>query len=429
MNRQKANRILMSLVLCQAPLMVQASSANYTSNHGGDEAAILPQNQYEASARVDSVSRKNGGQLYRLDLAKPIPLTQIKAKPKAGKVKVIGVNLVTDKGERVIVKAFNNVTIADSDSVLASEILSLNENIASIEIQAEAMGGNANLDITAVSGQEAPKFGSREQENSCNKKFDSVLKEKLDTVQTWAGRAESSTQGSWQEKYAKKEFNKYVAEFVATLKADKNQFASPDYMLTLVNFFVDRHNASRPESAADVGYKTMAVETFDTFLTAIQSDQACRPVTSDSLIKISLDFQKRQDANKPDSRARKLYDVAIGKIGKLIPGHYRKEIAAKNLNFRQADTEGYRNYKLFVASKPESLMKNVYQEMAANAYSIAEQQLMVEVKSLNNEQTYQLIVEYQTKYNDPANFPQETMAKYLTILSEHSNFLKFHAVR
>ncbi|WP_413578162.1 beta-sandwich domain-containing protein [Bdellovibrio sp. HCB290] len=429
MNRQKANRILMSLLLCQAPLLVHASS-NYTSYRGGDtETSILPQNQFETSARIDAVTRKNGGQLYRLDLVKPIPLSQIKAKPKTGRVKVISLNLVTDKDERVIVKAFNNAIIADSDTVLASEILSLSENITAIEIQAEAMGANANLDITAVSTKEAPKFGTREPDNSCNKKFDSILKEKLDLVQTWAARAESSAQGSWQEKYASKEYNKYVAEFIATLKSDKNQFASPDYMLTLINFFIDRHNASRPDSAADVGYKSMAVETFEAFMLSIQSDQICRPVTSDSLIKISLDFQKRQESSKSDSRARKVYEMIISKIGKIIPVHYRKEVAAKNFNFRQADSEGYKNYKLYTASKPESLLKGTYQEMALNAYAIAEQQLAIEVKSLNNEQTYQLIVEFQTKYNDTANYPQETMLKYLTILSEHSNFLNFRMVQ
>jgi hypothetical protein len=426
MDRQLAKRVLTSALLLQVPVLAKAETSIFKSFE--NVSAMAPQNQFEGTARIGDISRKNGGDQYIVDLSKPLPLTFIKAKPKSGKVKIISVNLVTDKNERIIVKALSGATIGDADKELSSENLNSASLISSIEIQAEAMGGSAAFDLNAVSTQEAPKLALRSDDNSnsCNKKFDAILKDKLDLVQLWASRAESSVQGSWQEKYASKEFNKYVADFIATLKADKSTYASTDYTLTLLNFFAERHNASRPDSASEQGYKSMAEETFEVFLLSIQNDQTCRPVTSDSLIKIALDFQKRQEANKPDSRARKLYEAMITKIGKLIPAQYRKEIATKNLAFRAADTEGYKNHKLFTSSKPESFLKGTYQEMSLSAYAVAEQALLREVKSLDNEQTYQLIVEFQTKYNDPSNYPQEIMLKYLTILSEHSNFLKLN---
>lgn len=437
MDRQLAKRVLTSALLLQIPMLAHAESSIFNSFE--KVTVLATQNKFEGAIRINDISRKNGGDQYTLDLSKPLPLTFIKAKPKSGRVKIISVNLITDKNERIIVKAFNGVTIGEADKELSSENLNSASLITAIEIQAEAMGGNAALDFNAASTQEAPKLALRESGNnpippgndngsSCNKKFDAVLKEKLDLVQLWASRAEGSAAGTWQEKYATKEFNKYVADFNATLKADKSTFATPDYALTLLNFFVERHNASRAESALEQGYKVMADETFEVFMLSLQSDQVCRPVNSESLIKISLDFQKRQEANKPDSRARKLYESMIAKIGKLIPNHYRKELAAKNLSFRAADTEGYKNHKLFLTSKPDSFLKGTYQDMSISAYGVAQQALMNEVKSFNNEQTYQLIVEFQTKYNDPANYPQEVMLKYLTILSEHSNFLRLNPV-
>ncbi|QLY26707.1 beta-sandwich domain-containing protein [Bdellovibrio sp. KM01] len=435
MDRHLAKRVLTSALLLQVPMLAKAETSIFNSFE--KVSVLATQNKFEGAVRINDISRKNGGDLYALDLAKPLPLTFIKAKPKSGKVKIISVNLITDKSERIIVKAFNGVTISDNDKELSSENLNSASLISAIEIQAEAMGGSAVLDFNAISTQEAPKLALRESGNSpvppgndngssCNKKFDAVLKEKLDIVQLWASRAEGSTQGSWQEKYATKEFNKFVADFIVTLKADKTTFASTDYTLTLLNFFAERHNSSRADGALEQGYKLMADETFDVFMLSLQSDQICRPVTSESLIKIALDFQKRQEANKPDSRARKLYESMIAKIGKLIPTHYRRELTAKNLSFRAADSEGYKNHKLFVTSKAESFLKGTYQEMSLSAYGIAEQALLREVKDLNNEQTYQLIVEFQTKYNDTANYPQEVMLKYLTILSEHSNFLKLN---
>jgi hypothetical protein len=427
-------RIVASILVLQAPTLVHAGTVNTEELR-----TWAAQAQYEGSARISEITRKGGGDLYRLDLAKPIPLSMIKAKAKSGKVKIVSINLVNEKNEKVALKAFNNVVLSDSDKELSADNSGNNLSVLGIEIQAEAMGGNASLDIGAVSNLEAPKLALRsggngggnsdDNSNSCSKQYDAILKEKLDVIQLWAGRAESSVAGSWQEKYASKEFTKYVNEFINAIKTEKTSVASTDYTLTLLNFFTERHNASRPDSAADQGYKSLANVTFEVFLASLQGDQTCRVVSSDSLIKIALDFQKRQEANKPDSRARKVYEGMISQIGKLIPTHYRKEIAAKNFNFRQADTEGYKYFKLFASSKAESFLKGTYQEMSVNAYAVAEQALLKEVKSLNNEQTYQLIVEFQTKYNDSANYPQEIMLKYLTILSEHSNFLKFQASR
>lgn len=421
MQRPWSQRIVASILVLQAPLMAQAEQSPYTS--GAERIVLNPYAAFEGVARVADITRKTGGALYRLELAKPLPLTSLRIKTKAGKVKILGVTMMTDKQERIVIKSFTNVSLAEADQPLASEVLSSTAGIAMIEIQAEAMGGSASLELTAVSSLEAPQLSLRD-DFSCSKKFDAILKEKLDVVQVWAGRAESSAPDSWQEKYASKEFTKYVNDFITTLKESKNSVASTEYTLTLLNFFTERHNSSRVGSAAEQGYKSMATETFEVFLASFQSQQTCRVVSSEALIEITVDFQKKQEASKPDSRARKIYEMMIGKLGKFIPTQYRKELATKNLTFRQADNEGYKFYKQFAASKPESMLKGTYQEMSANAYALAEQALMKEVKELDNERTYQLIVEFQAKYNDPANYPQETMMKYLVILSEHSTFLR-----
>ncbi|MBO9666308.1 MAG: beta-sandwich domain-containing protein [Bdellovibrio sp.] len=429
MERQWAHKIMASILLV-APGIVHAE-ANYPIYYTGTVDAQAPATQppqspqvpYEGTGRIGDITRKNGGALYKLDLAKAVPLTSLKAKSKMGKVKIVGVTLITDKNDRIPVKAFSNIVLADNGAAIPSENFTSTANISVIEIQAEAMGGNAALEINASSVAEIPQLTLRE-ETSCSKKFDAILKDKLDTVQLWAGRAESAQAGTWQEKYASKEFTKYVADFIATIKSGNNNFASTEYTLTLLNFFAERHNASRPDSAADQGYKAMATETFDVFLSSFQSDQTCRIVTAENLIDIAIDFQKKQEASKQDSRARKIYEMMVSKLGKFVPTQYRKELATKNLTFRQADTEGNKYFKLFAGSKPESFLKATYQDMSTNAYGVAEQALNKEVKDLDSEQTYQLIVEFQAKYNDPTNYPQDMMAKYLAILSEHSIFLK-----
>lgn len=412
--------IILSTGIAHADATYQNSSEVFAP---GIEQPPQPVPPFEGTGRIGEVTRQKGGDLYILDLSRAVPLTQLKAKAKAGKIKIISVNIINEKKERIPVKAFSGITIADTEEALASEILSSDIGVSTIEVQAEAMGGAATLDIKAISNKEAPQLSLRE-DYACKIKTDPYLKEKLDIVQRWAGRVESSAAGSIQEKYAIKEFNKYVAEFISALKTDKSSYASTEYTLTLLNFFAERYNASRNESAAETAYKALATETFNALLASIQSDQPCRNVSSEGLINIALDFQKRNETVKPDSRAGKLYEMMVVQIGKIIPSQYRRELATKSYDFRQADTEGNKYYKLFITSKPESFLKATHLEMSLAAYAVAEQSLIREVQKMDNEKRYELIVEFQAKYNNPAQYHQETMMKYLLIISEQGTLFK-----
>ncbi|WP_413613252.1 beta-sandwich domain-containing protein [Bdellovibrio sp. HCB-110] len=409
MDRQWAQRILSSIFVLLAAGSVKAQST------------------YEGIGRVGEIARKAGGELYKLDLTKAVPLTQLRAKPEVGHVKLLSVTLVTEKKERIPVKALSNVIVANTDPALLSENLSSNAAIITIEVKAEALWDKATLDINAISTKETPQLALRKP-LLCDKKTDTFIKEKLDIVQVWAARAESSPQGSIQEKYATQEFNRYVNEFIATLNGEKTSSISLDYTLALLNFFTERHNASRAGSAAEQAYKTMATGAFEVFYSLLQkeSDQSCYVFSSEALINISLDFQKRYEANKPDSRARKIYEMMMSRIGKFIPTQYRLEIAEKNYSFRQADSEGHKYFKLFKGSKADSFLKTAYQEMSMNAYAIAEQGLIREAQQMDSDKRYELIVEYQAKYNDPVQYPQDIMLKYLNILSENGTLFRIH---
>ncbi|MNL41819.1 hypothetical protein D3C87_1642430 [compost metagenome] len=139
---------------------------------------------------------------------------------------------------------------------------------------------------------------------------------------------------------------------------------------------------------------------------------------------IAVDFNKRQGTVGKGSRAEGLYESMAGRIRDFVPPQYSKELATKNLSFRQADTEGTKYYKLFMGDPAEGFLKNIYRDMSGSAYAVAEQSLLKEVKQMDIEQRYQLIVEYQAKYNENSNeFPKATALRYLTILSQQGHFV------
>lgn len=384
-----------------------------------------PQSQFEGTGRIENITRRIGGEIYRFDLAKSMPLVRVEAKSKLGRVKIIAVSLVTEKSERVPVRNLVTDSLLDSEAALVSENLNSASSITAIEVHAEAMGGPANLDIKVVASRETPRLILRDAlpVNSCKTNIDATLKTKLDPIQLWAGRAEGSGADTVQEKFAGTQLNKFVADFLSTLKSG-NSYTSAPYLVTLLNFFAERYNASRVGGPAESAYRTMASESYNVLLSAIQNELPCRKFSTEDLMNIAVDFNKRQTAAGKNSRAGEMYETMMNRIRDFVALQYRKDLGAKNLSFRQADTEGTKYYKLFLGEAQEGFLKTTYRDMSGYAYAVAEQSLLKEVKSMDIEQRYQLIVEYQAKYNDNGNdFPKATALRYLTILSQQGHFV------
>lgn len=385
------------------------------------------QPQYEGVGRVDQVTRQSGGELYMLELTKVVPLTRLEAKSKVGRLKIYSTTLVTDKNDRIPVRQLQGLSLDDSMQAVSSEVLNSSVGISAIEILAEAMGGEAALEIKAFSTKEAPKLslGTRVPDFSCKRSIDALLKDKLDPVQMWVGRAEAAAPGSVQEKFAGNQLKEQVRDFVATLRTG-GSYTTHTYLLTLMNFFVDQYNAVRAGGVSEPAYKDMLTATYDVLMIAIQNELPCRRYSSATLIAMSVDFNNKYLSMKDGSKARPLFAGMMTKVRDMAPEQYRKELGAAGLSFREADTEGAKYYKLYLAGKEDDFLKVTHRNMSAYSFVAAEQALQREVKMMDIEQRYQLIVEFQAKYNANTDFPQAVAARYLNILADPSVGLNWY---
>lgn len=376
---------------------------------------------FEGVGRVDQVTRSNGGEIYRLDLTKALPLVRLEAKSKLGRLKIYSVNLVTDKSDRVPVRQLSGVTADEAGQAISSEVLSQQNSITAIEILAEAMGGEAALEIKAYSTKEAPKLalGSRVPDFSCKKSIDALLKDKLDPIQLWVSRAESANPGSVQEKFAGNQLKDQVNDFLMTMRTG-GSYTSTAYLLTLINFFGDQYNKVRAGGVSEPAYRDLLNGTFGVLTLAMQTELPCRKFPSADLIRMAMDMNKKYTDMQDSSKARPIYGTMMTKIRDFAPVQYRKEVTAANLTFRQADTEGSNYYKLYLSVPDGAFLKNTHRDMSALAFVVAEQALIREVKLMDIEARYQLIVEYQAKYNANADFPQAVAGRYLAILADQS---------
>lgn len=386
------------------------------------------ENQYSGVGKIDAVTRQAGGDVYRLELVKAIPLVRVELKSKLGRSKIYSASLVTDKNDRVPLRQLTGINIDDGNQPISSEVLNVQANIVAVELLAEAMGGEAAIDITAYSTKEAPRLAlaNRIPEFSCKRSIDSLLKDKLDPVQLWVGRAESSSPGSVQEKFAGNQLKEQVRDFTATIRSG-GSYTSLGYLVTLINFFADQYNSVRVGGVSEPAYRDLLQAGNDVLMIAIQNELPCRKFPSDTLIKLSSDFNKKLQSMPPDARARGLFEKLTTRVRDYAPDQYRKELANANLSFRDADNEGIKYYRAYVSSKDGEFLKETSKSMSAYAFMVAENALKVEVKMMDVEQRYQLIVEFQGKYNSNGEYPQAVAQRYLNILAEQTfGFKLFH---
>lgn len=383
------------------------------------------QTQYEGMGTIEGVTRRTGGEVYRFDFVRATPLMRLELKSKMSRVRVIAASLITDKDERIPVRNLVKDSIMPNEPALVSENLNTLSNISAIEIHAEAMGGTADLEIKAISNREVPRMALRGSApgNSCKTNIDSALKAKLDPVQLWASRAESAAADSAQEKFAGAQLTKFVNDYIATLKSG-NTYTSSKYLLSLLYFFIERLEASRVGGIAETSYRNMTNETYSVLTAAIQNELPCRRFSSEDLLAIALEMNKKRSEVGRGSRSEVLYESMMTKIRDFVPLQYRKELGTRSFTFRQADTEGSKYYRLFTTEKDDGFLKTTHRDMSAFAYAVAEQALIREVVDMDIEQRYLLIVEYQGKYNENSgDIPQATAMRYLTILSQGNNIL------
>lgn len=116
------------------------------------------QTEYAGTIAINSMSRKSGGTLYKLDLQRPLLLNRVEIQVDANRLKVHQATITTESGRQIEVREFKDTRMVNTSEVLVSENLNLSENVASIEVTAESYGGAANIRFRAISTNDVPRL-------------------------------------------------------------------------------------------------------------------------------------------------------------------------------------------------------------------------------------------------------------------------------
>jgi surface antigen len=111
--------------------------------------------QYQGSAQIRAISRRAGGQWYRLILQQPLSITNIELRVLRANVRLHEASLVTDFGQRIPIYELSNTPVLGSNAVVGAYI-NRNDRIVAIDIRAESFGAFADVLVTVTSQQGYP---------------------------------------------------------------------------------------------------------------------------------------------------------------------------------------------------------------------------------------------------------------------------------
>ncbi|WP_413944225.1 beta-sandwich domain-containing protein [Bdellovibrio sp. HCB-162] len=118
----------------------------------------------EGSVAINTVTRQSGGQWYRVLVTEPLTLDRVEVAATAVRVKIHEGSVVTQRGQRISIREFQNTPVFDAGSRAVSENLNVRERIVAIDLRMESYGGYAAVEVKALSNEGRPRLALENNE-------------------------------------------------------------------------------------------------------------------------------------------------------------------------------------------------------------------------------------------------------------------------
>nr|BFD62186.1 hypothetical protein BdHM001_08670 [Bdellovibrio sp. HM001] len=374
------------------------------------------QQERSGAVVINSLSRKSNGTTYRISLSQATVLSRLELQVLKSRLKVHSVKVITERGQALSVRELTNTGVLNSGTVTSSENLNLSDRITAIEIVGESYSAEADIRLIAFSMYSSPQMTYRpvfvENGNgghsgsgsaevcSASTRGDNLIKERLDAIALWSRRMDAAPGGSTQESFAAKELDRYVNDVLSILQNNHNQL-SLAYMQELFKFYNQKYNSAPSGSRPEAVYAKLARGFSDASVKVMNREMDCTIArmngSSEQILNMLTGYiaayNRAPSGSREEDNYRKLIVAAKAKV---IPA-YEKELERK-YNFRQVVAELENFVAKYNAAPSGSISEDVYRQMILKARHRALDILKNQVSSMNAEQKYSLIEEFEGKY-------------------------------
>lgn len=121
------------------------------------------QGLYEGVVQISQITRKGGGQWYRVSLNRPMGLNRLQISVLSAAIKVHEVSMVTESRNRINVSLLSNTPVIQAGQSIDSEGLFLSNKIILIDIRAESFGAYADILVHVLSSEGQPVLYTGDQ--------------------------------------------------------------------------------------------------------------------------------------------------------------------------------------------------------------------------------------------------------------------------
>ncbi|AFY00689.1 beta-sandwich domain-containing protein [Bdellovibrio bacteriovorus] len=427
------------LGMLAAAAVMQATSpamAQYNDNRPGryPEAPMPPPppGQYlqEGTLEIQGISRKSGGEYYRISLRRAVSLERIEVAALAMRLKIHDASVITEDGQRVSIREFRNTAVFGVGSRAVSENLNLRSRIVAIDILAESYGGYADVRVTALSTDERPQLvlGNLQPErpqrpdrpnrperpdrpgnggghgggnNVCARRADvTQLLAQLDAdMETYSRTKNSASYGSPVYNMAERELQATAAKMIEVANSREGKETALEKLEILGALYFKKMNQSSYGSTQYNAYSAVGTAMFNAMEKGLEVTMACDLRSTQELLAKADEMSRKMNQQSYGSVAYNAYMGLSKKLYSEAPGFFEKEAYQNRRTYVDMNTDLEAFFAKGVSYSYGSVAYNSYQELVQKASLVAQASLRASLPGMRPLERIELVKQFDSRKN------------------------------
>ncbi|WP_415062800.1 beta-sandwich domain-containing protein [Bdellovibrio sp.] len=301
------------------------------------------QSLQEGTLQINGISRRGGGEWYRINLQTPVTLERVEVAALAAQLKIHEASVITTSRQRIQIREFQNTSVFGAGSRAVSENLNLREAIVALDIRAESYGAFADIRVSAFSNQSRPLLLLDNAGNGgeCSRRGDvSYELNRLDAdMEQWSRRKNNSNYNSPEYNMAERELKAVAARMVEIGKSREAQDTSLAKLEELGTQYFRKMNNFTYNSTQYNAYSEIGKAMFGAMDRALDDSFVCDVQASEQLTLLGESYISKMNNHSYNSVPYNSFRGLAAKIFTKAPQFFEQEVLLRGKSFREIDVD------------------------------------------------------------------------------------------
>lgn len=385
-----------------------------------------PPGQYlqEGTLEIQGISRRSGGEWYRISLRRAVSLERVEVAALAMRLKIHDASLITEGGQRVSIREFRNTAVFGVGSRAVSENLNLRQRIVAIDILAESYGGFADVRVTALSTDDRPQLvlgnlqsgggnhggnhgggghqgGHNGGGSVCNRRTDvtSSLARLDSEMDIWSSRKNSASYNSVEYNMADRELKATAARMVEIANSRQAKETRMESLEVLGALYFKKMNQQSYNSTQYNAYSEVGRAIFGAMSSGLKLALDCDIRTTTQLLARGDEYVGKMNTYSYNSVPYNAYSTMAQQVFAAAPNYYEQEVRRLDKTFMTIDDEMEANFKKMNSYSYNSVGYNSYAALMRKGVELSQANLRRLVVHMSSIQRYDLVKHFESRKN------------------------------